>query len=249
MMKQQNYVGGFHTVLALLVSAPQSVMQIFLLSGRKDQRCEMALELANQHGIAVQFCSRRELNNLFPQSRIQHQGVAAQCAGLPDFSESFLKAIVARASTPLLLLILDGVQDPHNLGACLRTANGFAVDAVILPKDRACGLTATVLKVACGAANITPLIRVTNLSRTLKWLQAQQVWLVAMLGQTDALVSDIDLTGHIGIVLGSEGQGMRKLTQQHCDYHAKIPMTGSVESFNVSVAAAIALYECVRQRS
>lgn len=234
--------------MALLEAASDKVNKIFLLAGRKDPRAEAVVALAEKQCISLVFYSRSELDALF-DAKVQHQGVVIQYDSPSALNESFLAEIVAQATEPLLLLILDGVQDPHNLGACLRSANGFGVDAVIVPKDRACNLTPTVSKVACGAINITPLITVTNLSRSLNYLQSQGLWLVGMAGQAETLLSEIDLSGHIGIVMGSEGQGMRKMTQKNCDYTAKIPMKGSVESFNVSVAASLALYEAVRQRA
>ncbi len=246
-LKESNYIGGFHAVLTLLRSGAERVSEVCLLSGRKEGRGELVIALAQQHRIPLRFCSRLELDNLFNDT-LNHQGVAVRCETMSAFDESFLSVLVEQTTESLLLLILDGVQDPHNLGACLRTANGFGANAVVVPKDRACGLTPTVCKVACGAANLTPLVAVTNLSRTLKSLQAQQVWLVGMTGESDTQLSEIDLTGHIGIVMGSEGQGMRRLTQRCCDYSAKIPMKGGVQSFNVGIAAAISLYEAVRQR-
>lgn len=247
-MTQPQYIGGFHTVMALLEAMPETIVAIFLEVSREDQRAERLLELAKKQKVEVHRCSLKELSKESLKFNFQNQGVVAQCRSFPDLNESFLDKRIATPNKPLLLLVLDGVQDPHNLGACLRTANGFGVDAVIAPRDRACGLTPVVFKVASGAANLTPFIRVTNLSRTLKTLKEKGVWIVGLLGQGEAVLSNIDLTGDIAIVLGNEGQGIRRLTQEHCDYTANIPMSGSVDSFNVSATTAIALYEAVRQR-
>ena len=163
-------------------------------------------------------------------------------------SENDLFALLERLDTPPLLLILDGVTDPHNLGACLRSADGAGAHAVIVPKDRAVSLTPTVRAVACGAAEHIPLIEVTNLSRTLKALQQAGVWIVGMAIDGDRTVYDCDLAGPVALVLGAEGPGIRRLTKENCDFLASLPMLGSVESLNVSVAAGICLYEAVRQR-
>lgn len=245
------YVGGFHTIMALLEAMPETIMAIFLEASREDQRTKRLLDLAKKQKVEVHRCSLKELETESPKFNFQNQGIVVQCRSFPDLNESFLDKLITTPTKPLLLLVLDGVQDPHNLGACLRTANGFGVDAVIAPRDRACGLTPVVFKVACGAANLTPFVRVTNLSRTLKAIKEKGVWIVGLLSQGEAALSEIDLTGHIAIVLGNEGQGIRRLTQQCCDYTANISMSDSsrVDSFNVSAATAIALYEAVRQRS
>ena len=173
-----------------------------------------------------------------------------------DFSESIksydeedLFALMAKQDKPAFLLILDTVQDPHNLGACLRTANGAGVQAVVVPKDRAVSVTPVVRTVACGAAEKTPLVRVTNLARFLDRLREAGVWLVGTADQAEKSLYEIDLTGPIAFVLGSEGTGIRRLTSEKCDFLAKLPMAGEVESLNVSVAAGVCLYEAVRQRS
>lgn len=243
-----NYVAGFHAVISLLRTQPHTIVEILLLSSRSDARVNEVLLLAQQHHVAVRHASRQEFDQTLANPAIQHQGVIAKHPTFDGFDENILDDIIAHATKPLLLLVLDGVQDPHNLGACLRTANGFGVDAVIVPKDRACGLTPVVHKVACGAASVTPFIRVTNLSRTLKNIQKQGVWVVGLTTGVDIMISEIDLTCSIAMILGNEGQGIRKLTLAQCDYTAHIPLHGSIESFNVATATAISLYEATRQR-
>jgi 23S rRNA (guanosine2251-2'-O)-methyltransferase len=162
--------------------------------------------------------------------------------------EPYLKALLKRLDEPPFLLILDGVQDPHNLGACLRSADGAGVHGIIAPRDRSVALTPTVRKVASGAAETVPFIQVTNLARTLKWLKDEGVWLIGTAGEATQTLYEIDLRGALAIVMGGEGKGLRRLTREQCDILVKLPMAGSVESLNVSVASAISLYEAVRQR-
>jgi 23S rRNA (guanosine2251-2'-O)-methyltransferase len=178
----------------------------------------------------------------------RHQGVAARLHPLQTQDEPYLKSLLRRLEEPPFLLILDEVQDPHNLGACLRTAEGAGVHAVVTPRDRCAGLTPAVRKVASGAAEMVPLIQVTNLVRTMKWLQQEGVWLIGTAGEAENSLYNIDLTGSLAIVMGSEGKGMRRLTREQCDLLVKLPMAGTVESLNVSVATGVTLYEAVRQR-
>ncbi|CAN7950386.1 unnamed protein product, partial [Ixodes hexagonus] len=172
----------------------------------------------------------------------KHQGIVIECRHFDGFNEESLIDILKSRESPALLLILDGVKDPHNLGACLRSADAFGVQVVIALKDRAVGITPTVRKVACGAAQTIPFIRVTNLSQTLLNLQKEGVWIVGTAAEAASPIQEVDLTGDIAIVLGSEGQGMRRLTMERCDFLAKIPLEGTVESLNVSVACGICLY-------
>jgi 23S rRNA (guanosine2251-2'-O)-methyltransferase len=241
------FIYGFHTLTAMLNANMSVIKKIFYLTGRKDQRIHTIVELARSQNIEVTPKSRAELDALLG-GRFPHQGIIAQCSDFSGFKEALLPEIIAETMGPKLFLVLDGVQDPHNLGSSLRSANAFGAQAVIAPKDRACALTPVVRKVASGAAFITPFIQVTNLSRTLNWLKEQGIWIVGLAGDADLPLSEIDLKGDIALVMGSEGQGMRKLTQKNCDYLAKIPLTGTVESLNVSVATAVSLYEAVRQR-
>ena len=178
-----------------------------------------------------------------------HQGVIAR-GNVPQVkSEAFLDDLLESLEQPPFLLILDGVQDPHNLGACLRTADAAGIHAIIVPKDRSVSLTPTVRKVASGAAQTVPLIQVTNLARTMKLLASHQIWIIGTAGETDATLYQSDLRGSLALVMGTEGKGMRRLTRENCDALVKIPMQGSVESLNVSVATGITLFEAVRQRN
>ena len=178
---------------------------------------------------------------------LKHQGVVAQYAAPQNLGEGDLDELLGKVENPLLL-VLDGVQDPHNLGACLRSAGAAGVAAVIVPRDRAVGVTAVVRKASAGAADQVPLIRVTNLARTLKTLKDAGVWIVGLAGEAEKSLYEMDLKGPIAIAMGGEGDGLRRLSREHCDYLAKIPMTGIVESLNVSVATGVALFEAVRQR-
>ena len=178
----------------------------------------------------------------------QHQGIMARVKPARQYSEKDLDEIIAREATPFFL-VLDGVTDPHNLGACLRSADAAGVHGVIVPKDKSAKLNGTARKVACGAAETVPLIQVTNLARTLRDIKEAGVWVVGTAGETDTHVFDANLTGPMAIVMGAEGDGMRRLTREHCDVLVKIPMVGTVSSLNVSVATGICLFEVLRQRS
>ncbi len=246
-MTTSSFVFGIHSVKALLNAQPHQIEKIYVLQKREDERLESMLQQAKGAGISVERVTQQDLDHLLGQQRV-HQGVIAQCKSFSGFDEAALKDLVQGRTTPILLLILDGVQDPHNLGACLRSANAFGVQAVIAPKDRAVGLTPVARKAASGAAEITPFIPVTNLVRTLRWLKENGVWIVGMEADAPTPIRDIDLTGNIAIVLGGEGSGMRRLTKEHCDFLASIPMEGAVESINVSVSTGICLYEIQRQR-
>jgi 23S rRNA (guanosine2251-2'-O)-methyltransferase len=237
---------GIHAVIAVLKTNVTFVQKIYLQESRNDQALEQIKSLAEQAGLPVKFMSRQAIDMMFDHA-VTHQGVVADLSSLPSYDESDLMDLMDTDQVPLLL-VLDGVQDPHNLGACLRTANAMGVHAVIAPKDRAVGMTAAVRKVACGAAEMTPFIAVSNLSRTLKKLKAQGIWLVGAMGEAESSIAEIDMTGPIAIVMGSEDKGLRRLTREHCDYLARIPMAGAVGSFNVSVATGICLYEVIRQR-
>ena len=237
---------GIHTVEALIHASPKQVATLYVQENREDQRLKTIRQLADAAHIPLKMRSRANLDALLADGG-RHQGVIADVTEAPHYTERDLMKLTEIDN--VLLLILDGVQDPHNLGACLRSANALGVHAVIAPKDRAVGMTAAVRKVACGAAEVTPFIPVANLSRTLTQLKAKAVWLVGAVGETETLISDIDLSTRIGLVMGAEGKGLRRLTREHCDYLASIPMQGSVSSFNVSVATGICLYEINRQRS
>ncbi|GAA0559006.1 23S rRNA (guanosine(2251)-2'-O)-methyltransferase RlmB [Rheinheimera aquimaris] len=238
-------VFGIHAVEAFLQRAPQDVLELFVMKDRDDKRMQPIIQLARQNGVSVQFCNRKTLDDMVSG---QHQGVVAKARLQSSGNEADLAAIVEQQAKPFIL-ILDGVTDPHNLGAILRSADAAGVHAVVAPKDRSVKLTSVVRKVACGAAESVPFITITNLARTMRELQDAGVWIVGTAGETDTLVYDADLKGPLAIVLGAEGEGLRRLTRETCDSLVKIPMFGTVSSLNVSVAAGICLFEAVRQRS
>jgi len=249
------YVYGIHVVDSLLRQNPRSVQRLLLQAGRADKRINALLELAQNQGVPVQREPRAGLDKIVSG---RHQGAVAQlrdgaarehldAANL--WHEADLLRAVEDKGSPVLILVLDGVTDPHNLGACLRSADAAGVDAVVVPKDNSADLTAVVRKVACGAADVVPFVRVTNISRTLQALKERGVWLYGTDGGAENSLYDSDLTTSLALVMGAEGKGMRRLTREQCDYLVHLPMAGSVSSLNVSVAAGIVLFEAVRQRS
>ena len=247
-MHQDERIYGLHAVKTLLQTRPRDVIQLFLQNTRHDQRVNDIIRLAESAKVKYELVPTAQLEKMVGESA-SHQGVVARCRPLSVWTEKNLMDCVENRTSPILLLILDGVQDPHNLGACLRSANAFGVTAVIAPKDRAAAMSDTVKKVACGAAEQTPFVAVANLHRTLLELKKQGVWLVGLDSEAELTLLQVDLKGNIGIVMGGEGDGMRRLTKEACDYLAKIPMQGTVESLNVSVATGVTLYEVRRQSS
>ncbi len=248
-MAKRELIFGIHAVMAALRRDAGQLSELLVAEGgRKNPRLRELIELAEQTGLPVNYQSREALDDLVPDG--VHQGVVAwSAAAAPMVSEDDLVGLVEGLRVPALLLVLDGVQDPHNLGACLRSADAAGVHAVIAPKDRAVGLTPTVRKVACGGADTVPFVQVTNLARTLRELKDAGVWLVGAAGDASESLYDADLRGPIAIVMGAEEKGLRRLTQEHCDFLVRIPMAGSVESLNVSVATGVCLFEAVRQRA
>lgn len=243
---KKEIVYGLHAVQALLKSAPQRVLELLVQQGRQDQRLQKVLHAAEVNGIGVSQVDRKKLDALVDEEN--HQGVVAYCTPGELHDEKFLFEFLENLTEPAFLLILDGVTDPHNLGACLRTAEAAGVHAVIAPKDKSTGLTPVARKVACGAAEVLPFVPVTNLARTLKKLQDKGIWLYGAAGEADVSVYQTKLTGAIGILMGAEGDGLRRLTQESCDQLMNIPMAGTVSSLNVSVATGVCLFEAVRQR-
>ena len=250
MSDNHSTIFGIHAVQAALEKNPKTILELYLLKGRSDKRLKSIVGLAKQHNIAVQFVERQLLDDKVTGN---HQGVVAhiETSRVQVYDEAFLKSRFVRwlddGQIPFIL-ILDGVTDPHNLGACLRSAEAAGVQCVIVPKDNAATLNPTTIKVACGAAEVLPLIRVTNLSRTMQWLQEQGVWIVGAAGEAEQHHFELDLKGPLAIAMGSEGKGLRRLTREHCDYLMRIPMMGSVSSLNVSVATGVCLFEALRQR-
>jgi 23S rRNA (guanosine2251-2'-O)-methyltransferase len=202
--------------------------------------------LAQAAGVRIEWRDAQELDRLASNER--HQGACLHIRALGPLGEGALDELLDRATAPPLLLVLDGVQDPHNLGACLRTADAAGATAVIVPRDRAASLTPTVRKVASGAAETMPLIQVVNLARTLRWLKEREIWIVGADDQASKSLFETKLTGGLALVLGAEGAGLRRLTRENCDVLVAIPMAGAVESLNVSVAAGVLLFEAARQR-
>ncbi|MFD1260216.1 23S rRNA (guanosine(2251)-2'-O)-methyltransferase RlmB [Entomomonas asaccharolytica] len=246
-MTQWEKIYGIHAVEALLNHHPKRVKQLFILEGRQDPKIQHIIELAKRNHTKIQISSRDELNELTTEDAV-HQGVVAEVSPSQVWSEAMLEELLEKLAEPPLLLVLDNITDPHNLGACLRTADAAGVQAVIIPKDKSATLNATVRKVACGAAEVIPLVTVTNLARTLEKLQQRGLWIVGTAGEAEQEIYQQDLTIPTVLVMGAEGKGMRRLTRDHCDYLVKLPMLGSVSSLNVSVATGICLFEAVRQR-
>lgn len=239
-------VFGIHAVVSLLKRQPDKVVELWVQKDRTDQRMNELVSLAQEQGLAVREVDKGLLNQKVSGN---HQGVIAFRLPTQSISERQLPAILDEISSDPFILILDGVTDPHNLGACLRTADAAGVHLVIAPKDKSAPLNATASKVACGAAEVVPYVQVTNLSRTLKELQERGIWIVGAAGEASQSIYEQDLRGSIGLVMGAEGTGMRRLTKECCDHLVNIPMAGDVSSVNVSVAAGICLFEAVRQRS
>ena len=238
-------VYGLHAVRALLTRDPQRVARVYLQHGRHDARADEIERLARAAGRTVERIETKLLQARLGEA--VHQGVVAEVAPLAPWSEDDLLEAITKTPTPLLLA-LDGVQDPHNLGACLRTADACGVLALIVPRDRAAPLNATARKVAAGAAETTPVATVTNLARTLGLLKGAGLWIVGADADAPQQAHQIDLTGGRVLVMGAEGTGLRQLTRRHCDWLVRLPSVGAVESLTVSVATGMLLYEALRQR-
>jgi len=239
---------GIHAVDSLLRRAPQRILALFVQADRNDKRIQSLLTLAKNQGVSV---TRLPKSDLDAQVAERHQGVVAviePASSEANLSERDLVSYLSGVERPLVL-VLDGVTDPHNLGACLRSADAAGVNAVIVPKDNSAELNAIARKVASGAAEAIPLVRVTNLVRTLKTLKDAGLWVVGTTGEADTVLYDQDLTLPVVIVMGAEGPGMRRLTTDACDFLVKLPMAGDVSSLNVSVATGVCLFEAVRQRT
>ncbi len=239
-------VYGLHAVQALLERAARQVQRVWYQDSRGDARLERILVLARGARIPLAAVPRAQLDVLARGGR--HQGVVAATHVSAPAPDSGLPALLSGLDEPALLLVLDGVQDPHNLGACLRCADAAGAHAVIVPRDRAAGLGPAVRKAAAGAAESVPFLQVTNLARALRELQGAGLWIVGTAGEAQDTVYTTDLRGAVALVLGGEEKGLRRLTREHCDLLVRIPMHGTVASLNVSVAAGIALFEARRQR-
>ncbi|MCF7984971.1 MAG: 23S rRNA (guanosine(2251)-2'-O)-methyltransferase RlmB [Thiohalocapsa sp.] len=245
-MSDETFVAGINSVRSALKFGAEGVSELWLDRRRRDRRLAELAAIAREAGIAVHQQERDALDKA--AGGVNHQGAVARVRAPAARRVQDLDAVLDAVAGPPLLLILDGVTDPHNLGACLRSADGAGVHAVIAPKDKAVGLTPVAVKVASGAAESVPFIQVTNLARTLEALKQRGIWLIGTDGEAQSTLFETDLRGPVGLVLGSEGKGMRRLTREHCDLLVHLPMRGRVESLNVSVAAGVCLYEALRQR-
>lgn len=239
------FVFGWHAFEAVLKREPERLQQVWIQTGRQDKRVKSVTDALDGLGVRWKVVHRRELDE-----RVSgvHQGIVAAVSESREWTEDDLLAQLASSDKPPFLLVLDGVTDPHNLGACMRTADAVGVQAVIVPKDKSASLTPVARKVACGAAETVPFVRVTNLARFLRTLKDQGVWLIGTAGEADATLFQADFKGAVALVMGAEGKGMRRLTREHCDQLINIPMLGHVDSLNVSVATGVCLYQALRQR-
>ena len=244
MAEDSRLIHGFHAVIAKLRHDPEGVREIYLAAGRQDGRMRDLVQLAESRSVRLVMLDAARLDGM--ANGAKHQGVMAKVAA--QQRHVTVDDVLDSLSEPALLLVLDGVTDPHNLGACLRVADAAGAHAVIAPKDRACGLNATAIKVASGAADTVPYIVVTNLARSLREIKERGIWTIGAAGEANKDIYAIEQKGATAWVLGAEGEGLRRLTRDTCDELAKIPMFGSVESLNVSVASGICLFEARRQR-
>lgn len=239
-------VFGIHAVESLLKKDTDAIVGLKFAEGRDDKRLAGLFGAAQRAGLSVDYVARKELDNLV---RGRHQGVVALVKPDAEKDEGDLEDVLNSLDVAPFLLILDSVTDPHNLGACMRSADAAGVHAVIVPKDKSAPLNAVAKNVASGAAEHVPLIKVTNLARTMRWLQDRGVWITGAAGEAEQDVYQTDMKGPCAIAMGAEGSGLRRLTREHCDQLTKIPMAGTVSSLNVSVATGICLFEAVRQRN
>ena len=239
------FIFGWHAVEAVLKREPERLQQVWIQTGRQDRRVKTITDGLDELGVRWKVVHRKELDDKVAGV---HQGVVAAVSESREWGEDDLMAMLATAEQPPFLLVLDGVTDPHNLGACMRTADAVGVQAVIVPKDKSATLTPVARKVACGAAETVPFVRVTNLARCLRALKDQGLWLIGTAGEADCTLHQANFTGPVALIMGAEGKGMRRLTREHCDTLINIPMLGHVDSLNVSVATGVCLYEALRQR-
>jgi 23S rRNA (guanosine2251-2'-O)-methyltransferase len=244
--KQSQWIAGINAVASAVGNDGEHVREVLVEAGARNPRLGEIETEARRRGIEVRRVAQNALDGV--AGGLRHQGVVARYAAVRTWDEHELPGLVEAADGKALLLVLDGVQDPHNLGACLRSAAAAGATAVVFPKDKAVQVNATVRKTSAGAADILPVFSVTNLSRTLRDLQKAGVWIYGFAGDADASLYSLDLRGNVALVMGGEGEGLRRLTRENCDQLVKIPMPGEFESLNVSVATGVALFEAVRQR-
>ena len=246
MSKSSQWIAGINAVASALEHDAENVREVLVEAGSKNARLAEIETQARRLGIDARRVAQQALDGM--AGGLRHQGVVARYQAAKTWGEHELADLVEQGEGRALLLVLDGVQDPHNLGACLRSAAAAGATAVVIPRDKAVQVNATVRKTSAGAADRIPVVAVTNLSRTMRDLQKQGVWIYGLAGETEAALYALDLTGNVALVLGGEGDGLRRLTRENCDQLVKIPMPGEMESLNVSVAAGVALFEAVRQR-
>ena len=246
MSKDSQWIAGINAVASAIEHDAGNVREILVEAGAKNPRLAEIEGNARRMGIDVRKVAQQALDGV--AGGLRHQGVAARYAAAKTWDEDELPGLVEAASGKALVLVLDGVQDPHNLGACLRSAAAAGATAVVIPKDKAVQVNATVRKTSAGAADTVPVVRATNLARVLRDLQKQGVWIHGLEGGATASLYDLDMRGNVALVLGGEADGMRRLTRENCDSLVSIPMPGGFESLNVSVATGVALFEAVRQR-
>ena len=244
---KRNFVYGLHAVTAVIERAPERLLELWIAQPRDDARTRDLRDRAQSAGVRVQSVGAESLSRLVGD--VAHQGAVAAVRPLKAWDEHDLMDALDRLNGTPLLLVLDGVTDPHNLGACLRTADAAGAHAVLIPKDRAAAVDGVVRKVAAGAAEFVPVASVTNLARTIDMLKERGIWVVGTDGEAPQTLYGADLNRPLALVLGAEGSGMRRLTRERCDFLVRIPMAGQVESLNVSVAAGVALFEARRQRT
>lgn len=244
-MSGRRVLAGFHAVTARLRHAPDSIEALYVDADRRDRRMQQLLDRAEAAGVRVTAADTTRLQRLTGGS--SHQGVVALCADQP-LAHS-LDDLLAQVSAGTLLLLLDGVTDPRNLGACMRTAEAAGAQALIVPRDRSASLTPVVAAAAAGAAETLPLVAVTNLARAMDDIRDAGIWIVGAAGEAPRTIYEVDLTGPIAWALGAEGAGLRRLTRERCDWLARIPLAGQTESLNVSVATGVCLFETLRQRA
>ncbi len=245
-MSATRWTGGINAVQSLLDNDPAAVLSLQIAREARNRRLDELQAAARRAGIAVQSAPRATLDRL--GEGVRHQDVLAQIRERPALDERDLPALIERAGEQALFLVLDGVTDPHNLGACLRSAAAAAVTAVIVPRDHSAPLNTAARKVAAGAAEIVPLLRVTNLARTLEAIKKAGIWVTGLAGEAGESLYQRDLRGPLALVMGAEGEGMRRLTREHCDFLVRIPIGAGMESLNVSVATGVCLFEARRQR-
>lgn len=251
-MSESMWVYGLHSAQSAVEQHPERVKEVMFLKGRHDNRMTLLLDAVRERGVRFRLVSKDEFDRTLSKNELsdaRHQGVIVLTLAAPVLKESDLEQLLDTLTAPPLLLILDGVTDPHNIGACLRTCDAAGAHAVIVPKDKSGSLTPTAVKIASGAADTVPFFAVTNLARTIEQLKSRGIWVYGTAGEASGTLYQTNLTGPIALVMGAEGTGMRRLTRELCDGLINIPMAGTVSSLNVSVASGVCLFEIVRQRS